>query len=106
MIPMNMKISSLELPLLNVKDNSSVSKQGDTGAVFGQILSNAQNLVKETIEAENKTTELTNDFIMGKNDNIHGLMIQQEKSGILLQYTTQVRNNAIEAYQEIMRLPV
>lgn len=106
MIPINMKVPSLDLPLLTPKGNSSIQKQGDTGALFGEILANAKNVVRETIESENKTTELTNDFIMGKTENIQDLMIQQEQSNIMVQYTTQLRNNVIEAYQEIMRLPV
>lgn len=42
----------------------------------------------------------------GKNDNVHSLMIAQEKSSILLQFTMQVRNQLMDAYKEIMRLPV
>lgn len=107
MIPTNMYVANIELPLLNNnKAERSIQNQGSTGAIFEELFSNAKNLVRETIQEENKATELTNDFIIGKNDNIHGLMAQKEKSGIMLQYTTQIRNKAIEAYQEIMRIPV
>ncbi|OON97985.1 MAG: hypothetical protein ATN36_00180 [Epulopiscium sp. Nele67-Bin005] len=66
----------------------------------------AKELLAVTNAAEETTTQLTYDFMTGKNDNIHELMIAQEKSSILLQFTMQVRNKIVEAYDEIMRIPV
>ncbi|HHT03926.1 MAG TPA: flagellar hook-basal body complex protein FliE, partial [Bacteroidales bacterium] len=34
------------------------------------------------------------------------VLIAQEKANILLQFTIQVRNKAIESYKEIMRMPL
>lgn len=73
---------------------------------FVDALDAAKKLVQTTQEAEQYTNELTYDFMTGKNDNIHNLMIAQEKSGILLQFTMQVRNQLLEAYKEIMRTPI
>ena len=42
----------------------------------------------------------------GENDNVVDLMVAQSKSGILLQYTLQVRNGLLSAYKEIMNLTV
>lgn len=80
--------------------------QGTDDSVFKGALESAQKLLKATAEAENITNDLTYDFMTGKNDNIHNLMIAQEKSSILLQFTMQVRNQVVQAYQEIMRLSV
>ena len=74
--------------------------------VFTGALNAAKELIQVTNEADKEVTALTYDFMTGKNENIHGLMIAQEKSSILLQFTMQVRNNVLEAYKEIMRLPV
>ncbi|MGL4343739.1 MAG: flagellar hook-basal body complex protein FliE [Cellulosilyticaceae bacterium] len=83
-------------------------KQNDatSDALFSDVLDKAKALVNATVSAEHKTTELTYDFMTGKNENIHDLMIAQEKSSVLLQFTMQVRNNVLEAYREIMRIPV
>ena len=78
----------------------------DTGAEFSGILGSAKELNKASNEADKEVEQLTTDFILGKTDNLHGLMIAQEKAGILNQFTVQVRNNVLDAYKEIMRLPV
>jgi flagellar hook-basal body complex protein FliE len=43
---------------------------------------------------------------MGLNDNLHQVMIASEKADIALQFTVQIRNKILEAYQEIMRMNV
>lgn len=75
-------------------------------ASFMDSLDAAKKLLKATNEAEKVASQYTNDFLTGKNDNVHSLMIAQEKSSILLQFTMQVRNQLVEAYKEIMRLPM
>lgn len=84
------------------KSNTTVTD--DTA--FTGALKQAEALLNATAEAENTTNALTYDFMTGKNDNIHDLLIAQEKSSILLQFTMQVRNQVVQAYQEIMRLSV
>lgn len=75
-------------------------------SIFQGALESAQQLLETTVKAENETSQLSYDFMTGKNDNIHNLMIAQEKSSILLQFTMQVRNQVMQAYQEIMRMSV
>jgi flagellar hook-basal body complex protein FliE len=38
--------------------------------------------------------------------NLHNVMIASEKAEIALQFTLQIRNKIIEAYQEIMRMQI
>lgn len=42
----------------------------------------------------------------GENVNLHHLMISMEKADISLRLMVQVRNKAIDAYQEIMRMQI
>lgn len=105
----DLSVKALDLPLLNktnINKPTEVVTGTPNGTIFEAALQGAKKMLETTSEAEYKTEKLTQDFILGKNDNIHQLMIAQEKSNIMLQLTTQVRNNAIEAYQEIMRLSV
>ena len=46
------------------------------------------------------------DFISGRTDNIHSVLIAAEKASISLQFIMEVRNKVIEAYQEIMRMQI
>ena len=73
---------------------------------FTYALDAAKELIQANKAAEAETKNLTNDFITGANDDIASLLIAQEKSGILLQYTLQVRNGLLSAYKEIMNLSV
>ena len=40
----------------------------------------------------------------GKIDNLHQVMIDAEKAAIAVQFTVQIRNKVMEAYNEIMRM--
>ena len=42
----------------------------------------------------------------GEGKGLHEVMLAVEKANISFQLLTQVRNKAVEAYQEIMRMPV
>ncbi|SRR6266568_8563190 len=42
----------------------------------------------------------------GESKGLHEVMIAMEKSAISFQFLSQVRNKVVEAYQEIMRMPV
>jgi flagellar hook-basal body complex protein FliE len=42
----------------------------------------------------------------GENKNLHEVMIAVEKASISFQFMTQVRNKAIEAYQQVMQMQV
>ena len=42
----------------------------------------------------------------GEAKGLHEVMIAVEKSAVSFQFMSQVRNKAVEAYQEIMRMPV
>lgn len=42
----------------------------------------------------------------GQNNGLHEVMLAVEKASVSFQLLTQVRNKAVEAYQEIMRMQV
>ena len=46
------------------------------------------------------------DLASGKDVNLHNTMIELEKADIALKYTVQLRNRALGAYEELMRLSV
>lgn len=85
-----------------VQDKKSVTGNES----FTYALDAAKKLIEANKVAEEETQKLTNEFITGVNDDIASLLIAQEKSGILLQYTLQVRNGLLSAYKEIMNLSV
>lgn len=92
--------------------NTNIFKQSDqqttiTGSEsFTYALEAAKKLLTEQVTAEEEVSRKTIDFMTGTNDNIVDLMVSQEKSSILLQYTLQVRNGLLSAYKEIMSLSI
>ena len=66
--------------------------------------------IKEAISKVNdlqtEADQLANRLAAGDAVEIHQAMIAMQKASTALQFTIQVRNKIIEAYQEIMRLQV
>ena len=82
---------------LEVKDSSSAV----TGA--GKFFSE---LVSKVNDMQVKSDKSIQGLASGENKNLHEVMIEVEKASISFQFMTQVRNKAIDAYQEIMRMQV
>jgi flagellar hook-basal body complex protein FliE len=73
------------------------------GSSFKDILTQAlQNVSKLEKESE----EITNDFIAGRTDSIHSVLIAAEKASIALDLILEVRDKVLDAYNEIMRMQV
>lgn len=71
---------------------------------FSDMLSSAINKVNSMqLEAKDKTIK----FEMGDpNMSLADVMVAKEKSGIAFEATLQVRNKVMEAYKQIMQMPV
>lgn len=108
---------SLITPLSLLNQTSSLSKTssldpnalGMTGTTdpnatttsFGQTLENAFGKVNDM---QNNANDLAKSFALGQTSDIHGVMIASQQATIALQLTTQIRNKAIDAYQEVMKM--
>ncbi|MHB0912672.1 MAG: flagellar hook-basal body complex protein FliE [Armatimonadota bacterium] len=75
------------------------AKEGDFGGAMKRALENVNELQTEADQVANK-------LAAGDPVELHQAMIAMQKASIALQFTTQVRNKAIEAYQEIMRMQI
>ncbi|PWA13500.1 flagellar hook-basal body complex protein FliE [Pueribacillus theae] len=75
----------------------------DVQQQFSQMLSNAMNKVNDAQAASDKETKK---LIENKAVNLHDVMITAEKASVSMQVALEIRNKAIEAYQEIMRMPL
>ena len=99
-----MNINSIgNLNTLNIDKISPKITDNKESVSFGDYLMDAINNVNNL---ENDSKKLTEDFILGKTDNIHEVMIAGENASIALQFTVAVRDKLIDAYNEIMRMQV
>jgi len=72
---------------------------------------NFSNMLQQAIENVNglqsNTSDLRNRFEMGdKNVSLGDVMIAANKSGLAFEATVQIRNKMVEAYKQVMSMPV
>ncbi len=75
------------------------SSAGDSGNFFEELVSKVSDLQGQ---ADSKIKSM----VTGESRELHEVMVAVEKANISFQFLTQVRNKALEAYQEIMKMPV
>ena len=66
--------------------------------------------LKDSIEKVNETQiqsdTLTEKLALGQEVDLHEVMIASQKANVTMQLTLEIRNKAVEAYQEMMRMQV
>jgi flagellar hook-basal body complex protein FliE len=88
---------------ININNNSISGGSKSEGTSFADFLNNA---VSDVNKLQLDSEQLNEALAMGKTDNIHQVMIASEKAEIALQFTMQIRNKILDAYQDIMRMPI
>jgi len=72
-------------------------------ADFGKMLQNELNKVNEQ---QFKAEEAVKGLFTGEVKDLHQVLVAMEEAGLSLQYTLEVRNRLLEAFQEVMRMQV
>jgi len=78
----------------NVKQPTAIE---GAGKFFSELVSKVNDL---QVQSDHAIQGLAS----GQNKNLHEVMISMEKANVSFLFMSQVRNKAIEAYQEIMRM--
>lgn len=74
------------------------------GANFGDLLTQSINQVNET---QAQAAELKQAFELGVDDvNLAQVMVAVQKSSISFEAMVQVRNKLVEAYKDVMNMPI
>lgn len=76
---------------------------GKTEIPAGQGVDRVLSTVKD---AQAQADKMVIDLASGRDVNIHNTMVELEKADIALKYTVQLRNRALSAYEELMRMQV
>lgn len=63
-------------------------------------------LVSKVNDLQTQSDKSIQALASGENKNLHEVMISMEKASISFQFMSSVRNKALEAYQEVMRMQV
>lgn len=78
---------------------SALSPAEGAGKFFNELVSKVNDL-------QTQSDKSIQGLASGENKNLHEVMISMEKASISFQFMSQVRNKALEAYQEVMRMTV
>jgi len=80
-----------------------VEKKEESKTSFSDLL---QNFIKDVNNDLINAKNIEQDLSLGKIQNIQDAMYQIEKADISFRFLTEIRNKALESYQEIMRMQV
>ena len=97
-----MAITSIGGMLTSLPGASAPQAEAGAGNRFAQALSR---LVEDSEEAGKDANVKVASMLDGSGD-VHDAMIALQQADLTLQLTVQVRNKLVQAYQDIMRMPV
>ena len=63
-------------------------------------------LVKDVNSLQNQASEATEKLATGEITDVHQVMIAVEEANTAMEFMLEIRNKIVEAYQEVMRMPV
>lgn len=104
-----MNLTSMVAPVLSldpVSKNAGIEsvKKSEAGGTFESIYQSAIGLISETNRYTHEAEEAQISYALGLNDNIHDLLVAQNKANLSLQYTVAIRNSILDAYKELMQM--
>ena len=104
-----MQITNPNSSLTNVARQNILKKAnqafsgGEKAEDFSKKISDALNSVAEN---QNKASEITKAYELGKENDLTKVIVQQQISSIAFQMTLNVRNKVLSSYKDIMNMPV
>lgn len=99
-----MQAAALQLTPVSMSAQSHLGEENQTAAKsFGEYLGDA---LKQTNQLQLDSDHLNTALAAGQIQDVSQVVVASEKADIALQLTLQVRNRAVEAYQEVMRMQV
>jgi flagellar hook-basal body complex protein FliE len=93
---------SIDTHLKSMLPESGAGKSTDATG-FADMLTDA---VNQTNEAQLAADKAAVALQTGKAENLHEVMLSMEEADISMRLLVQMRNKALDAYQEIMRMQV
>jgi flagellar hook-basal body complex protein FliE len=96
-------ISPLDLKPLLSKKALLPAPQKDESPSFSDLIRES---IQKVDQAQKESDQVLQDFVNHKSKDLHQVMISWEKADISLRLLMQIRNKVMEAYQEVMRMPV
>ncbi len=71
-----------------------------------EVGASVDKVMRKVSEHQAQADKMVIDLATGRDTNIHNTMLELEKADIAFKYAVQLRNRALDAYQELMRIQV
>jgi flagellar hook-basal body complex protein FliE len=101
-LPIGSIASSIATPLARPASAAAPNAMPPASGSFGDSLAKLVNSVETSDQTANTAVQ---QMLDGSGD-VHDAMIALQRAELSLQLTVQVRNKLVQAYQDIMRMPV
>ena len=96
------------VPKLDITQVKGPSKPAESGAVGATGATSFTEQLREVVQSANELPQqgeqVAQQYADGKQNDLHGTMVSMAQADISLRMVANVRNRAIEAYREIMRM--
>ena len=98
------KITAFQLDTASkLLQQESSAVKGKQTAKFSDTL---ENLIGEVDGLQKASKQAVNDFVAGKDVNLHEVMAMGEEAQLSFQLLMEIRNKLVEAYHEVSRMQV
>jgi flagellar hook-basal body complex protein FliE len=94
--------SAIEL----VKPVEPLASAGQSGANENQFQNILNGVIGEVKATRNEANQQINAFLNGEQTDIHEVATSIQKAGLTFEMAIEVRNKAMQAYQEVMRMQI
>lgn len=95
-----------QMRAMQARASGGVSETPAAQAPNGQFATAMKSAIDHVNETQQTAAANTKAFEMGKDVSLGDVMVSLQKSNIEFQATVQVRNKMVEAYQQIMNMPI
>ena len=97
----NLSIRAENRPGVRLGKYASNAEPGGVNASFSEFL---EAKINETNNLQVEADQVVSAVATGRSHNLHEMMIALDRADVSFRMMTKVRNKAVEAYQEIMRM--
>jgi flagellar hook-basal body complex protein FliE len=81
-------------------------KPAASGAGAGDFGKLVNNVLQDVNQTQNQASDAVAQLAAGKTDNVHQVMIALGKAEVSFNYMLEVRNRLLDAYKQVMQMPI
>ena len=98
-----MNVAPLQMIIPAEVKAAGEKREAAGGSSFGEVLTKA---LDDVNRAQLNADDTTKKFLTGEIQDVHQVTIAAEQARIMMQLAVEIRNKAVEAYQELSRMQV